>query len=244
MKPGAARTLVVDSFLVDGGRILAAAAHRSRFVTSVAEHDADLAEEAGSFWDASVAAVPSDGRWFPRISWALPEGSSTPTFEVSPRPAPTGSESLVLATASGDPRTTPLVKGPDLARLDALRSAASRVGADEAVILSPDGLVVEGNYSSIVWWRGDSLCIVDESLPRLPSITESALVTLATALGVEIVPELVEPSDLEGHEVWSLASLHGPRIATKWVGGPALAAQPGRLRAWRARLDALRRPVA
>ncbi|AMM21092.1 hypothetical protein AX769_14280 [Frondihabitans sp. PAMC 28766] len=146
-------------------------------------------------------------------------------------------------TASHDPRRAPLVKGPDLARLDELRTEARGAGCDEAVILSADGTVVEGNYTSLVWWRGDALCVVADELPRLPGVTEKALVTLAIALGVEILPDEVMPGELEGLEVWALNSLHGIRIATRWEGGPDLAEQPGRLRAWRSRLDALRRPL-
>ncbi|BDZ50944.1 hypothetical protein GCM10025867_31850 [Frondihabitans sucicola] len=67
--------------------------------------------------------------------------------------------------------------------------------------------------------------------------------TLATALGVEILRDVTAPDGLDGLEVWALNSLHGARIATSWAEGPALAEQPGRLRLWRTRLDALRRPV-
>jgi branched-subunit amino acid aminotransferase/4-amino-4-deoxychorismate lyase len=136
------------------------------------------------------------------------------------------------------------VKGPDLERLAALRTEAEGRGADEAVILSPDGTVVEGNYTSLVWWRGDALCTVAEAVPRLPGVTEKSLVTLATALGVEVLPDEVLPDELGGREVWALNSLQGIRIATHWIDGPTLAEKPGRLRLWRARLDRLRRPVA
>jgi hypothetical protein len=40
-----------------------------------------------------------------------------------------------------------------------------------------------------------------------------------------------------------LNALHGIRIVTAWVDGPATAEQPGRLATWRARLDALRKPL-
>jgi hypothetical protein len=43
--------------------------------------------------------------------------------------------------------------------------------------------------------------------------------------------------------VWALNALHGIRIVTGWVDGPATAELPGRLDVWRARLDALRKPL-
>ncbi|ROQ41215.1 amino-transferase class IV [Frondihabitans sp. PhB188] len=230
--------LVADSLLVDGGLALAAGVHRSRFVDSVRAQAPDLGDAAGAFWDRAVRGVPATGSWFPRITL-----DTSGAFGVSLRSAPARTTSLRLHSARVDPRTTPLIKGPDLARLDALRQEAVRAGADEAVIVSPEGLVVEGGYSSIAWWRGDALCVVDDTLERLPGVTENSLVTIATAFGVTVLRELVEPDDLADHEVWSLGSLHGPRIATSWVGGPTVAEQPGRLRLWRARLDALRRSV-
>lgn len=242
--------LVADSLLVDDGLVLAAPLHRQRFVDSVLVQAPALVDAAGPFWDDSLRSVPLDGAWFPRVTLTAgsnpsgPAGSPAPILGFELRPAPPRSHSAVLVTAAVDPRVQPLIKGPDLARLGALRAAAERAGADEAVLLSPDGLVVEGNYSSIVWWRGDALCVVDESLPRLPGITEASLVTLATALGVTVHRELVEPDDLDGHEVWTLSSLHGLRLVREWKDGPSVAQQPGRLRLWRARLDALRRRAA
>jgi len=55
--------------------------------------------------------------------------------------------------------------------------------------------------------------------------------------------EVAPLADLDGAEVWALNALHGIRIVTRWVDGPGVAEQPGRLAAWRARLDALRRPL-
>jgi len=55
--------------------------------------------------------------------------------------------------------------------------------------------------------------------------------------------DTVTPESLEGCEVWALNALHGIRIVTEWVDGPATAELPGRLDAWRARLDALRKPL-
>ena len=66
---------------------------------------------------------------------------------------------------------------------------------------------------------------------------------VAAALGLDTHEEAVTPAELDGTELWALSALHGIRIATSWVDGPSLAEQPGRLATWRARLDALRRPI-
>jgi branched-subunit amino acid aminotransferase/4-amino-4-deoxychorismate lyase len=240
--PPRREVLVSDSWLLDSGRVLALDVHEARFVASVQAHDAARGEEAALFFAAAVDAVPDEGAWFPRVE--LVEGAHSPEFRLLLREAPSRAESARLVTADHDPRTRPLVKGPDLDRLEALRAAAHAAGADEAVIVTPEGLVVEGNYSSLLWWRGDTLCVVADDLPRLPGVTERALVTLATALGVEVVPDLVAPEELDGLEVWIANSLHGLRIATTWVDGPSLAEEPGRLRLWRSRLATLARPAS
>jgi len=69
------------------------------------------------------------------------------------------------------------------------------------------------------------------------------VLTVAAALGIEVLREPVTPADLDGLEIWALSSLHGIRIVTRWIDGPQPAEQPGRLRSWRARLGKLSRPL-
>jgi branched-subunit amino acid aminotransferase/4-amino-4-deoxychorismate lyase len=125
----------------------------------------------------------------------------------------------------------------------AARSALQPLGAGDGVIRSPEGYVVEGTTSALVWWRGAILCTPPADFARVPSVTERSLLALATALGVELHTEAVTPAELDGCEVWALSALHGIRMVTAWVDGPSLAEKPGRWRTWRDRLDALRRPL-
>jgi branched-subunit amino acid aminotransferase/4-amino-4-deoxychorismate lyase len=160
------------------------------------------------------------------------------------RPAPERALGVALATHEGaDPRSAPTIKGPDLDALAAVRAAASSRGADDVVLLAPDGSVAETTTANLAWWRGDALCVPDPAIPQLPGVTVGTLVVLATALGIEVRHERSAPGDLDGFEIWALNSLHGIRIVTAWTGGPAPAAEPGRLATWRRRLDALRRPL-
>ena len=228
---------VADSWLVVDGHVRGLEVHRERFAGSVREAAPGLAAAVDPFWTAAVAALPREGRWFPRVELAGDD------LRLRLRPAPEPSRSVVLATASSDPRTQPLVKGPDLEALGLLREEASAVGAEEAVLLDADGWVVDGAWSSLLWWRGDALCMPAEELPRLPGVTVRTVLTLAAVQGVDVLHERVGPEQLDGFEVWSLSALHGIRIATSWVDGPTTAEEPGRLAAWQRRLDALRRPL-
>jgi hypothetical protein len=231
------RVEVADSWLVSEGRTLALGLHRERFLGSV-----PMPDDAAGFWDAAIAAIPRSGDWFPRVELQSRSGAEQLVFRL--RSAPTRTRSVVVATHSGpDPRTTPLVKGPDLERMLRVRTAVQPLGAEEAVILSADGYVVEGAYSGLVWWRGSILCTPSLDLARIDSVTARSLLGLATALGTEIYPESVTPAELDGTEVWALSALHGPRIVTRWVDGPGTAELPGRLAQWRTRLGALRHPL-
>lgn len=236
-----ATVAVADSWLVVEGAVRGLELHRGRFFGAIPhEHAAALGADA--FWDAAIAAIPRTGSWFPRVE--LREQLGAPQLLFRLRTAPTLTRSLALTTHTGrDPRTAPRVKGPDLAAMVRLRTDAQASGADEAVLLGPDGHLAEGTTTSIVWWEGSTLCVVDPTLPRVPSTTERTLLTLAAALGIPVEQRLASPDELDGCEVWAVNALHGIRIVTAWHGGPATAEEPGRLARWRLRLDSLRRPL-
>ncbi|QHC57017.1 hypothetical protein GSU10_08955 [Rathayibacter tanaceti] len=224
-----------DSWLVDEGRVRGLDLHRERFLAAVAA--AGGPSDADAFLGAAVAALPRTGAVFPRVELA---GG---VLRLRLRQAPPRGSAAVLWTSPVDPRRTPERKGPDIARLALLRTRALAAGADEAVLLDADGAVADGASSAILWWLGDALVVPPPQSPRVRSVTARTLSVLAGALGVDVIEAPAEPDALEGREVWVANALHGLRLVTGWVEGPALAAEPGRLEAWRRRLDALRRPL-
>jgi branched-subunit amino acid aminotransferase/4-amino-4-deoxychorismate lyase len=235
---------VADSWLVTDGTALALGLHRARFLGSLESGggtDVRGTTDADAFWDAAVALIPRDGDWFPRVELQNRSGARLLVFRL--RSAPDRTNNVTVTTwREADPRTTPRIKGPDLAAMTRVRTAIQPLGAGEAILLE-NGFVVEGAYSGLLWWRGDILCGPLTEFDRVDSVTVRSVLTLATALGVETYGEPVTPAELEGTELWSLNALHGIRIVTNWVDGVALAQKPGRLATWRARLDALRKPI-
>jgi len=230
-----------DSWLVTDGTVLALDLHRTRFMTSIPRGRYRQVDPY-AFWSASLAATPRTGDWFPRVEMRLQVLS--PQLLLRLRETPDLRRSVVLATHTGrDPRTAPRFKGPDLEAMTRLRTIAQKAGADEAVVLSPHGFVADGSTTSLAWWRGDVLCVPSDDIDRIDGITLRSIVTLATALGIEVLHESVRPEELDGLEVWALNALHGIRIVTSWVDGPETAEEPGRLATWQARLDALRKPL-
>ena len=230
-----------DSWLVSDGRVLALDLHRSRFLTSI-PRGLFPRLDPGAFWDAAIAAIPREGDWFPRVE--LRTQALRPQLLFRLRPAPERTRSVVLATHDGrDPRREPRVKGPDLEAMVRLRTSAQEKGAGDAVILTPEGWIAEGSTTCLAWWRGDALAVPADEIARIDSVTLRSVLALATATGVDILHETVRPDELDGCEVWALNALHGIRIVTAWIDGPAVAEQPGRLEDWRRRLEVLRRPL-
>jgi branched-subunit amino acid aminotransferase/4-amino-4-deoxychorismate lyase len=231
---------VADSWLVTDGTALAIGLHRERFLASMSA-DAREKTRAEAFWDSALTAVPRSGEWFPRVELQNRSGALLLVLRV--RSAPDRTNNVTLASWEGDdPRTRPLVKGPDLAAMLRIRTSLQASGAGEAVLLSPDGYIVEGAYSSLLWWRGEILCGPLAEFDRIDSVTVRSVLALAAALGIETFEEAVTPAEIADTELWSLNALHGIRIVTRWIDGPSLAELPGRLSVWRARLDALRKP--
>jgi branched-subunit amino acid aminotransferase/4-amino-4-deoxychorismate lyase len=105
-----------------------------------------------------------------------------------------------------------------------LRMDVSHV-ADEALILSPDGIIVEGAYSAIVVIDAEEgeFSITPSKYPRIESVTEQLVCELARDEHFDVIKRTHTISDLEGKEVWVLSALHGIRAATEIVGGPSLA---------------------
>jgi branched-subunit amino acid aminotransferase/4-amino-4-deoxychorismate lyase len=203
--------VVIDSWLVAEGEVRAFDAHVRRFTASCAEL-AGVGEQAEAFMRAGLAQVPVADRWFPRAELALVNG--TPRLQLWLRPAPPRADAIRLwVPPEPDQRTRPCIKGPDLGYLSALRGAARTAGADEAALLSPDGTVLEGTTTSIVWWRGETLCAPPLDAPVLPGVTRAVLL----ASGHPVRFEYATPAELAGLKVWAVNALHGIRPVTAWV---------------------------
>ena len=205
---------VADSWLVSEGRVRSLDAHFARFTKWVLAVDATAKNQLADFFDAVTAALPSEGRWFPRIELHA-EAPLGERLHFRLRTAPQLTPSVLLwAYSEADSRRNPAVKGPDLSFGMQLRRHAKLNGADEAVFLTDDGFINEGALSSLVWWRGDVLCSTSDEVPWLPSITRNEVFSIARDCGLETRLELATAQSLAGLEVWSLSSLQGVRPAS------------------------------
>jgi branched-subunit amino acid aminotransferase/4-amino-4-deoxychorismate lyase len=222
--------LAADSWLVADGRVRAVERHWARFSAACAEHG--VGPDAIAAFRADVErAVPAQGRWFPRVELRQ-------ELAVLVRPAPPREPTVVAWIADvPDPRRCPRRKGPDLDRLAALRERAAAHGAGEAVLADADGRLLEGAYTSLLWWEGETLCAVPDEAPILPGVTRALLLELAVERGTPVARRRPAPDELAGRETWLVSALHGIRAVTRWApaGVPAGAAQ--RAAAWQRLLD-------
>jgi branched-subunit amino acid aminotransferase/4-amino-4-deoxychorismate lyase len=241
--PVRGETLVADSWRVENAEAVAFEWHQERFSRSVRERADITTGSLDKFFTEVRAHIPHSGSWFPRIELAHTPGG--PTLRYRERPAPQWNPEVALKVAPHDPRTTPLTKGPDLEALMAVRVAVGDPATTEALIVSPEGLVQEGAYSSIMVWPEDSeeAFIVPRDTPRIPSVTEAVVVELAQERNISVVERSLTVSDLADSEVWILSAVQGIRLATTLVNGPELSHKPGRRVEWQSAWWSRRAPL-
>lgn len=192
---------VVDSWLEHDGYAGGWHLHRKRFADSLPGVD------TAPFLDAVRGKVPHVGNWFPRVE---AHGSD---LHLRVRPAPALRSATVLwIPPTPDPRRMPLLKGPDLPALGELRARAQAHGADDAVLYSEDGLVVEGANCALAWWEDGEL-MIPEHPRRMPSVTVAATAEMLGRPGARPVTL----RELPGFPVWAGSALHGWTRVTSWI---------------------------
>jgi branched-subunit amino acid aminotransferase/4-amino-4-deoxychorismate lyase len=226
--------LAADSWLVVDGRARAVERHWARFFASCSEHGVEP-DALAAFRGRVERALPARGRWFPGVE--LRENGD---LAVRLRPAPPREPTVVAWIADvPDPRRAPRCKGPDLERLAALRERAAAHGAGEAVLADGDGRLLEGAFTSLLWWEGETLCAVPDDAPILPGITRALLIELARRRDTPMAQRRPAPQELTGRETWLVSALHGIRAVTGWARGGPPAGEAPRAVSWQRLLDDL-----
>ena len=235
------RLLAADSWLVDDGTVRALTRHQRRFETASRLAARELADDVSAFWASAVDRLPRCGRWFPRVELAA---AAPRQLRLRIRPAPTlASQVRVWPSTCCDERRFPRRKGPDLPWLTGVRARAIELGADEALLTTPAGLVLEAAHSSVLWWEDDALCAPSPALRVLPGVTTALIQEQARSLGLTVRPRMCRLDELAGREVWLVNALHGIRFVDAWIGVRIPVGKPERAAAWRSRLENLAEPL-
>ena len=231
----ALEVLAADSFVVDNSLIIGFPRHRERFFAACVDAGVGDSDTFYDFVDRSMLWFPREGRWFPRLD-VVTDGKEH-WYRYHHRIAPPRQDTARLAVATSDTRQVPWRKGPDLERMAQLRVDVSDV-ADEAVILSPDGVIVEGAYSAIAVIDADEgeFSVTPAKYPRIESVTEQLVSELARDEHFDVIKRTHTVAELEGKEVWVLSALHGIRVAPEIIGGPPLSLNMARREEFQDRL--------
>jgi len=229
--------LAIDSWLVDEGAVRGYDLHWARFGGWCAQLGVPEPVLA-RFRVAVTAALPRTGRWFPRVE-AGPSGG----LRLRLRPAqPLVRAARVLVAPPGDARVRPRWKGPDLDLLLALREQATAAGAGELIVCDGEGRLVEGAFTSLLWWEDDALCTTPDER-TLPGVTRALLLAIARARAVEVRVRAPLPEELTGCETWLVNAAHGICAVTVWDPAGVPAAPAPRAARWQAALDLAARPL-
>ena len=237
--------LAADSWLVEDGSVRGYDRHWARFGGWCRELGIGD-DELAAFRAAATAALPRTGRWFPRVEVGAGLAGLPPALQLRLRlrpAAPVVRTARVLVAAPGDARTRPRWKGPDLELLLALRAEAVAAGAGELLLCDERGRLVEGAFTSLLWWEDGVLCTTPDER-TLPGITRALLLEIARERSVEVRIRAPAAPELADCETWLVNAPHGICAVTAWdpSGRPA-AAPAERAPNWQAALDAFARPL-
>ncbi|MBS5996889.1 MAG: aminotransferase class IV [Corynebacterium sp.] len=142
------------------------------------------------------------GDLFPRISLAAGQ------LRLDIRPAPPARPVTRLTYAQApDPRSQPLVKGPDFPALARYRAEYQDDGADDTVIVDSSGAMLETTTGALVAWEEETLILPTGT--ALPSITLHQVTQRAAALGIRTETRPLTPELATACPLWFLNSLHG-----------------------------------
>jgi para-aminobenzoate synthetase/4-amino-4-deoxychorismate lyase len=95
-------------------------------------------------------------------------------------------------------------KSSDRSFYDRAREVAKASGADEAILLGPDGLVTEASRSNIFLKRDDTLLTPPTSLGLLPGVLRRSLIDQGRATEAALTPDDLKDGFLLGNSVRGL----------------------------------------
>jgi 4-amino-4-deoxychorismate lyase len=135
-----------------------------------------------------------------------------------------GSRLVALTSPRRDvPWLLPGTKSTSYAVNMAAEAEAKRRGADDAIFVDTDGVVLEGTVTNVWWRNGDVLRTPSLELGILAGVTREALLELAPGLALAVEEGVYPVADLEGadevftsssvREVMPVADLDGWKFA-------------------------------
>jgi len=219
---------VFETIRVYGGSPFRLDAHLARLGASAARvglPEPDVAGFAAAATEAIEAGGQADATL--RLLWTSGrEGSGAPTGLVLVSSLPVGlddlrARGLRLATVQWFPGTLAGAKSTSYAENMAAVDEAMRRGCDDALLVGPDGTVLEAPTSN-VWFREDDRLLTPSlALPLLAGVTRAAVLELAPEAGYEVEEGTFELERvLDADEVFLTSSVREVMPAASIDGQP------------------------
>ena len=121
------------------------------------------------------AALPATGRWFPRLE--LGADGEAASRSGPPRPGrPRSSHGSWTGRTPGARRGA---RAPTSNVWAHCAPTPRATAPARRIIADGDGRLLEGAYTSLLWWEDDALCAVPDDAPILDGVTRALLLGLA-----------------------------------------------------------------
>lgn len=119
-----------------------------------------------------------------------------------------GARVVIAKTVQADTKKMAAIKTTSYLTKMLARREAKRRGADEAVLLNPEGCITEGASSNVFIVKKDRLFTPPLSEGLLPGTRRKVVLSLAKKLGIPICESVVRPADLfRADEIFITSSL-------------------------------------
>jgi 4-amino-4-deoxychorismate lyase len=197
-----------ETLRVYGGRPFRLGVHLDRLTASAASIGLPLLERA-SLEDLVPLVLPAagdDGAVL-RLVWTGGSDAASPTGLALLSPVPEWIEEVrtrgahavsLLGVRAAVPWLLPGVKSTSYAVNMAAEAEAKSRGADEAIFVDGDGVVLEGTVTNVWWRKGETLCTPALDLGILAGVTRAALFELAPSCGYGVEEGVFRLRELQG----------------------------------------------
>ncbi len=205
------RDEVYETIRVREGRIPFLTAHLARLGAGAAE----LGIRVAPGLDERIRAAAAASELVLRVTVA------TGSERIEPRPVPAERlVRIVIATLHHAPYR---LKTTHRETFERARAEAAQRGANEALLLTADGLLAEGTITAVAFWGGGeagALCLPDLALGILPSIGRARLIELARDAGITVRTGSWTREDWVGKPLLLVNSVRGMMEAETLEGQP------------------------
>jgi para-aminobenzoate synthetase len=200
------KIICFDSFKVDKGSAIMFEEHINRLKEYISLLSLDICCS-----DIFIEKVRNRLKYFngfPRIEIIL--FNENIHFLLSLRKMPILHNIIEINNIEIDTREKPEIKGYDY---DKSNEIYKKKG--ETIFINKKNYILEGIYSSIVWWEEDTLCCI-KNKNKLKSITLKAILGICNKLKIEYQEKDIKLEKIKRYELWFLNSLHGIRRIITW----------------------------